>query len=424
MKKNLVVIFICLFFINCLTYAKAYIINVEGPIGPASSAFISQAIESSQTDGKLIIITIDTPGGLSTSTREIVKAMLNSKVPTLVFVTPKGARAASAGTYILYGATIAVMSPGTHLGAASPVSIINSPTSDKSNSTIKNKVKNDAKAYMRTLAQLNNRNIDFAVKSVSHAKTLTSKEALKKKVINLIALDVSDLLTKLNNYSFKHHDKIITLKTKNWQIIKIKPSWRTRILSIISSPTIAYLLLLLGVYGLFFELSNPGAIIPGVIGAIALFVALYALQMLPINYAGLGLILLGLAFMTGEAFIPSFGILGIGGITAFVFGSLLLMDPASAHFQIAKSAIAFMAFFNVLFLFLILKMVLVSHKLQVENSLNHLIGRDCHVVNTKSLQVKIDGEIWSIICDKPLKKDMTVEVFAVEGIHLMVKIKS
>jgi membrane-bound serine protease (ClpP class) len=312
------------------------------------------------------------------------------------------------------------MSPGTHLGAASPVTIIKTPSINKANNTMKKKVNNDAKAYIRTLAQLNQRNIDFAVKSVSRAETLTSKEALKKNVINLIAIDIKELITKLNNYSFKHNGKQLTLKTNNWQIINIEPSWRTKFLTIITSPTIAYLLLLLGVYGLFFELSNPGAVIPGVIGAIAMFIALYALQMLPINYAGIGLILLGLTFMAGEALIPSFGILGIGGIIAFVFGSLLLMDQSSVHFQIANSAIIFMAIVNIFFFIVIFKMVLNSHKQQLENSLTHLIGRAGKIINTKPLQVKIDGEIWSIICDKPLTKGMTVEVLAVEGIHLRV----
>lgn len=411
---------IFLFFITSVTYANAYLLNIEGPIGPASADFINKGIEKAQRDAKLIIITIDTPGGLSSSTREIVKAMLNSKVPTLAFVTPKGARAASAGTYILYGATIAVMSPGTHLGAASPVSLISSTSNSKDNNTLQNKANNDGIAYMRTLAQLNHRNVEFAVKSVSNAETLTSNEALKLNVINFIAKDIKELLSKINNHSFKHNGKLLTLKTDNWQVIKIEPSWRTQFLSIISSPTIAYLLLLLGIYGLFFELSNPGAIIPGVIGAIAIFVALYALQMLPINYAGLGLIFLGLAFITGEAFMPSFGVLGIGGIIAFIFGSLLLMSPDSEYFKIEKSAIIGMALVNVLFLFVLLKMIINSHKKKVENSLNHLIGRFGRVINTKPLQVKIDGAIWSSSCDLPLKKGMSVKVSSVTGLNLKV----
>ncbi|HET9680017.1 MAG TPA: nodulation protein NfeD, partial [Gammaproteobacteria bacterium] len=300
-------------------------LTVEGPIGPAIAQHIISGLENAaQARADLVILRMDTPGGLSTAMREIIKAILASPIPVVTYVAPKGARAASAGTYILYASHIAAMAPATNLGAATPVPVGGAPAdkpesdSEKNNadegSAMQHKVINDAVAYIRGLAELRGRNADWAEQAVREAASLPAEQALEKNVIDVMATDVADLLQKIDGKTVIIDGQAIKLDTSGMVIEKIETDWRTDLLSILTNPTIAYMLMLAGIYGLMFEGFNPGAILPGVVGAVCLLLALFAFQLLPVNYAGVALIVLGIGFMVGEMFVPSFGALGLGGL--------------------------------------------------------------------------------------------------------------
>ncbi len=399
--------------------------KIDGSIGPASADFMMRGIIKGQKS-ELILIKLNTPGGLDKSMRQIVKSMLASRVPVVVYVAPNGARAASAGTFLLYASTIAAMSPSTHLGAASPVSLSGGLSGSKKNSeasSMKKKITNDAIAYIRSLAQLRGRNVDFSQKAITDAATMTAKEALSAGVIDLIAEDTHDLLGQIDGKSVTQAGQQIIIHSKNLKKHSIEPDWRTRFLLIITDPTVAYLLLMLGVYGIFFELFNPGFIAPGVIGAIAAIVALYALQLLPINYAGLALIILGISFIIAEAFAPSFGILGIGGTLAFVVGSILLIDTEHRSYQIAWSAIWGVAAANLVVILGVLSLVMRSRWRSPLNGttpmLNHC-GEAMFDFEHEG-QIKIQGEIWAARANQPIKAGSTVKVIGVEGLILLVE---
>src|SRR5689334_17805950 len=292
--------------------ARVAVVPLEGAIGPASADFVKRAIERAAKDHlQLVVLQMDTPGGLDTSMREIIKAIHASPIPVASFVAPSGARAASAGTYILYASHIAAMAPGTNLGAASPV-FIGANNEQKKADTLTKKATNDAVAYIRGFAQLRHRNVQWAEKAVREAVSLPAEEALKMKVIDIVAADVPGLLQQV--------DARLGLRTQNAPVQEVVPDWRTRILGVITNPSIAYILILVGAYALLFEFMNPGLVLPGVVGTIAIVIALYALHLLPVNYAGLALIFLGIGFMVAEAFFPAYGSLGIGGLIAFVVG--------------------------------------------------------------------------------------------------------
>src|SRR5688500_6172604 len=304
------------------------VVPVEGAIGRASADFVRRALARAEKDkAQLVVLQMDTPGGLDTSMREMIKHILASPVPVATYVAPSGARAASAGTFILYASHHAAMAPGTNLGAASPVSIGGGGTGQKDDKkdsgvdTMTKKVTNDAVAYIRSLAQLRGRNADWGEKAVREAVSLPAEEAVKLKVIDHVAKDVPDLLKKLGK--------------GNAQIVQVEVDWRTKILAVITNPSVAYILILLGIYALIFEFTNPGLILPGVVGAICILLALYSFNLLPVNYAGLALMLLGIAFMVAEAFLPAFGSLGIGGLITFVLGSMSLIAtdpvPSASH---------------------------------------------------------------------------------------------
>jgi membrane-bound serine protease (ClpP class) len=345
--------------------APVVLVPLEGAIGPASAHFAKRGIERAAKEGaELVVLQIDTPGGLDTSMREVIKAILASPVPVAVFVAPSGARAASAGTFILYAAHIAAMAPGTNLGAASPVSIGGAgPQKDgkKEEDTMTRKVTNDAVAYIRGLAQLRHRNADWAEKAVREGASLPAQEALKLKVIDHIAADVPALLAKLGK--------------PNAEVKALEMDWRTRVLAVITNPTVAYLLILVGIYALIFEFMSPGMILPGVVGAIALLLALYALHLLPVNYAGLALMLLGIAFMIAEVFLPSFGAIGVGGIVAFALGSLLLIeDTELPGFEIPYALIAGVTAASAGFLILIVGMLVKSRRRAVVSGREDMLG--------------------------------------------------
>ena len=420
------------------TRALAWLLKIDGAIGPATSDYVTSGLAAAATaNARVVILAIDTPGGLDSSMREIIRAILDSPVPVASFVSPQGARAASAGTYILYASHIAAMAPATNLGAATPVQIgggmgmpeLGKPgdkTGDEAKpaqdaaTAMKNKVVNDAVAYIRSLAELRGRNIEWAEQAVREASSLPAHEALEMNVIDLIAENVSDLLQKIDGRQVVIHGDTIELDTDSIAIEEITPDWRTRFLSVITDPNVAYILMLIGVYGLFLEFYNPGGIIPGVVGAISLLIALYAFQVLPINYAGLALIGLGILLMVMEAFVPSTGILGIGGVIAFVFGSIILMDTESKSFQIALPLIIAVAAFSVLLLVIIVGMLLRSRRVALVSGDSAMLGEMAEVVEDFSNKglVRVHGELWQAITEGAVKKGQLLPVKAINGLEL------
>src|SRR5438093_2622992 len=324
--------------------APVVVLPLTGAIGPAAADFVTRGLARAESDGaQLVVLQIDTPGGLDTAMRDIIKAILASRIPVAAFVAPSGARAASAGTYILYASHIAAMAPGTNLGAATPVQIGmpgpgSTPPSDKEKDKAKagddshaqdpmtKKQVHDAAAYIRGFAQLRGRNGDWAERAVREAVSLSADEALAQKVIDVVAGDVPDLMAKLDGRRISTAAGERVLDTAHVIPTTVEPDWKSRFLAVITNPSVALILMMLGVYGLFFEFSSPGMVLPGVIGGICLLVGLFALQMLPINYAGLALILLGLTFLVAEAFLPAYGSLGVGGLIAFAIGAIMLID--------------------------------------------------------------------------------------------------
>ena len=386
----------------------------------------------------VLVLAIDTPGGLDSSMREIIRAILDSTVPVASFVSPQGARAASAGTYILYASHIAAMAPATNLGAATPVQIGGgmgmpelgkpadketdeaSPVQDKG-SAMENKIVNDAVAYIRSLAELRGRNIAWAEQAVREASSLPAHEALEMNVIDLIAENVTDLLQKIDGRQVSIHGQTIELDTASILIKEIIPDWRNRFLSVITDPNVAYIFMLIGVYGLFLEFYNPGGIIPGVAGAICLLIALYAFQVLPVNYVGLALIGLGITLMVMEAFVPSTGILGIGGVIAFVFGSIILMDTESEAFQIALPLIIAVAAFSVLLLVIMVGMLMRSRRATLVSGESAMLSEMAEVMEDFSEKglVRVHGELWQAVTKRPVRKGQLLPIKAINGLELL-----
>lgn len=429
MKRCSIFILIAMFFLIGLQTsfaAKIVELNIKGPIGPATADYLERGIKSAQY-ADLIVILIDTPGGLYDSTRNIIQLFLLSDAPIVTYVSPTGARAASAGTYLMYASTLAAMAPGTQMGAASPVSLGTGFSEDekeeKKKSTMETKVTHDAVATIRSLAQLRGRDPDFAEKAVTEGKSITANEALSKGVVNYIAKNRDDLLSQIHGIKVSQNNKTITINTESPDIQVINPDWRTRFLSVITNPTVAYLLLLLGIYGIFFELVNPGYVLPGVVGAVSMLFALYALQLLPINYAGLGLIILGILFVIAEAFTPSFGALGVGGTVSFILGSIMLMNTEHLSFQIAWSAIWAMAVLNILIFVLVLGMLIKSRNQKIRHGLETLVGAKGRALGDINLegQAVIKGEIWNVHARSPIAANKSIKVTRASGLLLEVE---
>jgi membrane-bound serine protease (ClpP class) len=404
-------------------------LEIEGGIGVATADYVSDGLRhAEETGAQLVIINIDTPGGLMKPMRGIVQDILNSGVPVAVYVTPPGARADSAGTYILLAAHIAAMAPTTHLGAATPVPLMGERQKENGEEpapagAMDRKVMNDAVSYIRGLAERRGRNADWAEKAVTEAATLTASEALEQNVIEHIATDRGELLQLLDGVEIETSSGVQTLSTAAAEIDVFEPDWRTRLLAVISNPEIVLILGLIGLYGLMYEGWNPGAIVPGVVGAICLLLAAYALQVIPVNYAGLGLIIIGVALMVAEAYAPSFGALGIGGIAAFVFGAIIMFDTDVPGFGISY---AFVTSIAVLFAALVIWLLSYLLKFRRRGAVS---GRASIVGGTGTVledfdasgKVWLEGEAWQAHSDVPLRKDQTVIVRAMEGLVLDVE---
>ncbi|OGT41394.1 MAG: hypothetical protein A3F13_05305 [Gammaproteobacteria bacterium RIFCSPHIGHO2_12_FULL_40_19] len=409
-----------------LAAAKAVILPINGPIGPATQDYIERGLkEAAEEKAAIVILEINTPGGLETSMRGINNAIIASPVPVVSYVAPSGARAASAGTFILYASHLAAMAPGTNLGAASPVQLTGPTETDdkKAMDTHTKKAMNDAAAYIRSLAEMRNRNGAWGEKAVREAASLSAEEARKQKVIEIVANDYQALLKEINRHIITIDGKTKTINTSQMTLDKKEPGLRYQFLSFITNPNIVYILMLIALYGLFFELSNPGLILPGVAGVIALLLVLYAFQLMPINYVGLFLILIGITFMILEVFITSFGMLGIGGLIAFIIGSVMLFDIQHPAFRIDRSLIMIMTAVTMTFFFIIMGLVIKSQKRAMITGKDSLIGSTGTVISVMNEQVvvKISGEIWEARSRTMLPIGQKVKVVSIEGLILHVE---
>jgi membrane-bound serine protease (ClpP class) len=417
--------------------ASVRVLTVQGAISPASASYLLRGLDKAARDkAQLVVIEMDTPGGLDTSMRDIIKAILASPVPVATYVSPKGARAASAGTYILYASHIAAMAPATKLGAATPVELApgaaapeqpDSATPGKATpapgDTHTRKAVHDAAAYIRSLAELRGRNADWAERAVREAVSLPATEALKLNVIDLIATDLGDLLKQLNGRTIQMGGQTITLSTTHASIERIPPDWRSRLLAVIGDPSIAYILMLLGIYGLIYEFANPGMVLPGVVGGICLLLGLFALQVMPINYAGLALILLGIVLMIAEAFLPSFGALGLGGIAAFAIGSVMLIDTELPGYGLPWALIVPVAIASALFSFFVANLALRARRRPVVTGAEELIGASGIILEDMEEEgwARVHSERWRVRSAVPLKRGSPVRVRARHDLLLEVE---
>lgn len=438
------------------------VLELEGVIGPASKDFVERGLETArERDAELVVLRMDTPGGLDGSMRDIIRAILESPIPVAGYVAPNGARAASAGTYILYASHIAAMAPATNLGAATPVQIGGgglpdfgeseeepAPADDESSDTestedgeettaddppsergssggsaMERKLINDAKAYIRSLAQLRGRNVEWAERAVQEAASLSAHEALEINVIDIVADNIPDLLAQAAGRSVEIDGEPVVLELDQPMVETVEPDWRNRLLAIITHPQVAYILMLLGIYGLFFEFSNPGALVPGVLGGICLLLALFAFQVLPINYAGLALIALGLAFMVAEAFMPSFGILGLGGVVAFVAGSVILWDDQGVGYDIPVALIAGFAVASAAVFIGLGTLVMRNHRRRPVIGDQGMAGESAIVLEDfdGDGRVRAHGEIWHARSRQSLRKGARARVVARDGLTLIVE---
>lgn len=420
--------------------ASAVVVHMDGVIGPASADYLSRSLAKAQDlDATAVVLRLDTPGGLDTSMREMIREILASPVPVIVYVAPGGARAASAGTFILYAGHVAAMAPGTNVGAATPVQIgglpgrprdeADTPDADPdaaesraSRDASTAKATNDAVAYIRSLARLRGRNADWAEDAVRTAASLEADAALEARVIDFVARDVDDVLAQAHGRTVNAGGSEIVLKTRDVAVAHVRPDWRNRLLSAITNPNVALVLMMIGIYGLVFEFMNPGALYPGVIGAICLLIGLYALAALPVSYVGGALILIGMGLMVAEIFAPSFGILGIGGVFAFLLGGVLFMDTDATGFGVSLPLVAGLALASLAFSLGVLRMALSARRKRVVSGREEMLGAPGVVQdwNNGSGHVFAHSERWRAVSADPLRPGDAVRTLAMDGLTLTV----
>lgn len=420
---------------------QAMVLDVKGAIGPAVADYVVRGLKSArQTEAAVVVLRVNTPGGLDSSMREIIAAILASPVPVVTYVAPNGARAASAGTYIAYASSVAAMAPGTNIGAATPIQLGGSSffpggspqqrsgqgksddSAAETGDTLSRKMVNDAAAYIHGLAELHGRNAEWADDAVRKAASLSAPDALRLHVIDVIADSVPDLLRQIDGRSVWVAGKTMQLNTGGLDIVRVPPDWRTKLLAVITDPNVAFVLMLLGVYGLLFEFLNPGAVAPGVIGGLSLLVALYALNLLPVNYAGAALVLLGVAMMAVEAHIGSLGLIGVAGAVAFVIGAVL-MFPGEA---LSPAVVAAAAAVSVLFFMVVLATLLRTRRRAIVTGGEALLGAEGEVLSWQDGEgrVRVLSEIWRARSAGPLVPGARVKVIDREGLTVVVDLVS
>lgn len=405
----------------------AYVIKLSGAITPASFDLINRHLKmAAQKEADIVVIEMHTPGGLYDATQQIIQAIIDSPVPVATYVSPSGSHAASAGTYIMYASHIAAMAPSTNLGAATPIQMQQGDDGkNKEKSTLESKMVNDAAAYIRGLAELRGRNAEWAEKAVREAESLTSSEALSKKVIDVIAEDIDHLMKKIDGKTVKMaHGKTMKLDTKDARIETITPDWRHDLLEVITHPNVAFLLMTLGSYGLIYEFANPGALFPGIIGAICLLLGLFALNILPINYSGLALMFLGITLMAAEAFTAAFGILGIGGAAAFALGAMMLIESDMPGYGIDWWVIASTTAMSVGILSVMLAVAMEAQRRPATTGVEELLSAEGEVIEWSggTGEIRVTGEIWKAVTQNQiiLQKGDKVRIVAVDGLILTI----